>query len=127
VLSPGGVVTMVIMSPVCPWEWLELLRGDFRTATRRLHRDGVAANTKDVSYKLYYHTPGQVRAAFGPRFRQIKLQSLSLFGPPIDRKQFSSRRPKLYKTLIRLDSLLTHRYPFNHWGDFFVLSLRYAA
>ncbi|MCH7663324.1 MAG: class I SAM-dependent methyltransferase, partial [Chloroflexi bacterium] len=29
VLSPGGVVTMVIMSRICPWEWMEIFRGNY--------------------------------------------------------------------------------------------------
>ena len=125
VLSPGGIITMVIMSRICPWEWMEIFRGNYSTAIRRFHKDGATANKNVVPYQIYYFTPGQVRTAFGSKFRLVKLQSLSLFGPPIDRKGFYARNPGLSRALIRIDDVLTHRYPFNHWGDFFILSLRY--
>ena len=125
VLSPGAITTIVVMSPICPWEWLEVFRGNVRGATRRWQKGGAVVSPKGVPYRLYYFTPGHVISSFGPRFRLVNLQSLSLFAPPMDRKQFSKRRPGLYKALVALDEMLTHRYPFNRIGDFLIFSFVY--
>ncbi len=126
VLAPGGVVTLVVMPTICLWEWLAVLKGKFDVARRRFTRGGVTVSPKGVPYKIYYHRPGRAIAAFGPRFRLLKLQSLSLFAPPIDRSNFSKRWPRLYRFLVRLDNTLTHRFPFNRWGDFIIVSMQYA-
>ncbi len=126
-LAPGGVVTFVIMPPICPWEWTAVLRGDFRTAFRRLKPGGVLANVEGVRFRTWYFTPRQARRAFGPGFRTARLEALSLFTPPADRKHFAHRFPRLYRALAWLDDRLAPRFPFNHWGDFFVLSMRFEG
>lgn len=124
-LRPGAVVTAVVMPPFCPWDAAAALRGDWRTATRRWHRGGTTANVEGVRFTTYYFTPRQVRGAFGPDFRMRRLEGLSIFAPPADRKQFAHRFPRLYRALASLDERLCFRWPFRAWGDFFIISLRY--
>jgi ubiquinone/menaquinone biosynthesis C-methylase UbiE len=59
-LVPGGVVTWVIMPRICPWEWLALRRGDWRTALRRFHRHGVMAQglRRAIPYVLLHARAG---------------------------------------------------------------------
>ncbi len=121
-LHPGAVVTFVVMPPFCPWEWLALFRGDFKTARRRLQREGTTANVEGVRFTTYYHRPQQILTALGERFAQLSLGSLSLLAPPADRKDFALRNPAIYKTLVWLDDKLTPHRPFNQCGDFFMLS-----
>jgi len=121
-LTPGGIVTIVIMPPVCPWEWLALLGGDSKTAIRRLHGNGVLANVEGVQFKTYYHTPKQVHESLGSDYVFLKRGALSLFAPPADNKKFSHRHPSLYRVVVKLDQLLGHHPPFNNWGDFFIAS-----
>lgn len=125
-LKPGSTVTWVVMPPVCLWELAQALRGNLRLALRRLKRGAVQANVEGISVLTYYYSPRQVRAAFGPNFRCLRLEGLSVFTPPADRKEFPSRYPRLYRLLVALDDILADRFPFHSWGDFFVLSLRYA-
>jgi len=124
-LEPGALVTLVVMPPVCPWEIATVLRGDFRHALRRLAPGGVLANVEGVRFRTYYFTPGQVQRAFGPDYDRVHLEGLSVFTPTADNKSFARRHPRVYRTLARLDDLLSPHPPFNHWGDFFILSLRY--
>ena len=124
-LPPGGVVTIVIMPRLCPWEWLELFRGRAKVAFRRLQKGGAVVSPKGIPYHIYYFSPSNVIKAFAPKFRLLKLQSLSLFAPPMDRKQFPKRHPQLYKFFVALDNLFTHRFPFNRLGDFLIFSFRY--
>jgi SAM-dependent methyltransferase len=124
-LAPGAVVTWVVMPPFCPWELLAALRGDWKTAGRRLHRPGTLADVAGVKFMTYYFWPGQVQRAFGPRFQPLALQGLSVFTPPADRKEFPARHPRLYAALRFLDDRFAGLPPFNRWGDFFILSLQY--
>jgi ubiquinone/menaquinone biosynthesis C-methylase UbiE len=125
-LEPGALVTLVVMPPVCPWEMASLLRGNLRHALRRLSPGGVLANVEGVRFQTYYFTPGQVQRAFGRAYRRIRLEGLSVFTPTADNKAFAARHPRLYQLLARLDDRLSPLPPFNHWGDFFILSLRYS-
>lgn len=125
VLKPGGVVILVVMPPVCPWELAQALRGNFRLALRRLKPGGVLANVAGVGVPTFYYTPRQVRAACGPAFQPLHLEGLAVFAPPADHKEFTRRHPHLYHLLAGLDERLARRAPFSGWGDFFLLALRY--
>ncbi len=126
-LREGSIVTWVIMPPRCLWDFAALLKGDWRTATRRLARKGVRANIEGVEIITCYHAPEQVMRAFDARFRVERVQGLSVFAPPADRKQFALRFPRLYRLLVLLDEHLAHRRPFRAWGDFYILTLRYLG
>ena len=125
-LRPGGLLTWVIMPPICPWE-LALTVKDPRVGLRRLRRGGVLANVEGVRFMTYYFSPQQVRRALGPRFVQVHLEGLSVVTPPADNKRFASRHPRLYSTLVRLDDALCDHWPFKNWGDFFIITMRYVG
>ena len=124
-LLPGGFVTWVVMPPVCLWELTLVLRGEFKTATRRLSRLGVLSNVEGIQFMTYYYTPRQVIQAFGKSFRPVRLQGLSVFTPPADHKGFPAKHPCLYRFLRSIDNLLADTPPFNRWGDFFILTMQY--
>jgi ubiquinone/menaquinone biosynthesis C-methylase UbiE len=121
-LRPGGSVTWVIMPPICPWEMALVLKGQIKIATRRWSRRGTLAHVEGVPFTTMYFTPRQVLDALGPNFRLLRLEGLSVFAPPADRVEFPRRFPRLYRALVNLDDALASRWPFNHWGDFFILT-----
>ncbi|MBK8902031.1 MAG: methyltransferase domain-containing protein [Anaerolineaceae bacterium] len=123
-LKPGGVLTWVIMPPVCPWE-LALLAKDWRVATRRLRRGGVVANVEGIQFRTFYFTPGQVQQALGPDFHLLELSGLSIVTPTADNDRFARRHPRLFGWLVQLDDWLAERPLFNRIGDFFVLTVRF--
>jgi SAM-dependent methyltransferase len=125
-LKAGGHVVWVIMPPWCPWEWAQALRGRFRIAFRRLPRRTLA-HVEGAHFPTYYFTPREIAAAFGPRFRQIHLESLSLFSPPAFMDRFPRRFPRLFHWLTSWDARVCHLAPFNQMGDFFMITLRYDA
>ena len=127
VLRPGGIVTWVIMPRICPWEIALMLKGQFKIATRRWQRQGTLAHVEGVRFTTYYYTPQQVLTALGPRFRLLRLEGLSVFAPPADRMEFPQRHPRLYRALIGLDDVLAPHWPFNYWGDFFILTAQAAS
>jgi ubiquinone/menaquinone biosynthesis C-methylase UbiE len=122
VLKPGGFVALVIMPPLCPWELLQALRGDVRTAFRRLHPGGVMARVASAHFKTYYFRPGQVWRALGAGYRRVGVRGLSLFSPPSYLERFSRAHPKLFRRLTRLDERFAGLPLLHAMGDFFILT-----
>jgi len=125
-LRPGGLVTWVLMPRVCLWELALVFRGDFKVAFRRLAPGGTRAHLEGLHFMIYYFTPHQALAAFGPQFIPLDLEGLCVFAPPAESKNLARQHPRLYRWLSWLDDRLARRSPFNGWGDFFVISLRYV-
>ena len=125
-LKSGGRVVWVIMPPVCPWELAQILRGQFRVATRRLKRRGVLANVEDADVMTWYHAPKKVIEAFEPKFQLVQRQSLSLFCPPSYMDKFPHRFPRLTRFLLQLDGQFGRNAPFHNWGDFVAYTFRYG-
>ena len=124
-LRPGGVVTWVLMPPVCLWEMAEVFRGHFRLAFRRFRRGGVRSHLEGLYFQVYYFSPGKVVRQFGPDYQRIALEGLSVLTPTAESKNFAKRWPRLYAALAWLDDRLSPLPPFQGWGDFYIVSLRY--
>jgi ubiquinone/menaquinone biosynthesis C-methylase UbiE len=125
VLLPGGIVTWVLMPPVCPWELARAIAGDFKYAFRRFSHEGTLAHLEGQFFPVYYFTPRQVLDALGSHFKLLAVEGLSVFAPPAESKNLAKRHPRLYKFLCWLDDRLAHLPPFHGWGDFFLISLQY--
>ncbi|HID52890.1 MAG TPA: class I SAM-dependent methyltransferase [Anaerolineae bacterium] len=123
-LKPGGIVTVVIMPRICPWEMALLLK-DWRVAARRLSGQ-VTANVEGVPVATTYFSPRQTRRAFGPAFRPIRQEALSLITPTADNKSLARNHPRLYGRLVRWDERLSRWPVLRGWGDFFVMSLKFG-
>lgn len=124
-LRPGGVVTWVLMPPVCLWEMAEVLRGHFRLAFRRFSPTGVLTHLEGLHFPVYYFTPQKVISWFGADYQRLALEGLSVITPTGQSKNLAIRFPRLYRSLSWLDDQLSTRSPWWGWGDFFMLSMRY--
>ncbi len=125
-LRPGARATVVIMPRICPWE-LAVIPKDARVGTRRLRPGGTLAHVEGVHFMTTYFSAAAVRRAFGPRFRAVRQEGLSVFTPTADNKTFAINHPRLFARLVRLDDALAPRWPFNGWGDFFILTMEYLG
>ncbi len=124
-LQPGGRLTWVIMPPVCPWDLALAFKGDFRTAFRRLSPGGTTANVEGVRFHVRYFSAGQTLHSLGKDYHLLKLEGLSIFTPPADRKGFAIRFPRLYRRLVWLDEHLGKLPVLRGWGDFFIMTAEY--
>ena len=125
-LKPGARATVVVMPRICPWE-LAVIPKDARVGTRRLRTGGTLAHVEGVHFMTYYFSAAAVRRAFGPRFRPLRQEGLSVFTPTADNKTFAVNHPGLFTRLARLDDALSPHWPFNGWGDFFILTMEYLG
>ena len=125
VLRAGSVVTWVLMPRICLWEWLEIFRGKFKLAFRRLTQGGVRANLEGLQFNVYYFSPRQVMDWFGEDYDLVALEGLSVITPTAESKNLAKRFPRLYRVLSWLDDKLSSHWPWYGWGDFYILSLRY--
>jgi ubiquinone/menaquinone biosynthesis C-methylase UbiE len=124
-LRPGGLVTWVLMPPVCLWEMAEIFRGHPRLAFRRFSRAGTRSHLEGLYFDVYYFSPRQARAWFGADYQLVRLEGLSVITPTAESKNLAQRFPRFYNALAWLDDRLAPRAPWNGWGDFYLLSLRY--
>jgi ubiquinone/menaquinone biosynthesis C-methylase UbiE len=125
VLRPGGLVTWVLMPPVCLWELAMIFTGQVRFALRRLSPRGTRAHLEGKYFQVYYTSPAQTLKAFGADYQLLKIEGLSVITPTAESKNLARRLPRLYHALSWLDDRLSTRSPWWGWGDFFIVSLRY--
>ena len=126
-LKPGGRITLVIMPKICPWEIAHIFLGRWKTAFRRLGKNGTSAHIEGVYFKSFYHSPESVLKALGKDFRKLKLQGLGAFTPPIYMKNFPIRYPLFFKLLNQLDEKFSGLFPLDRWADHFILTSQYLA
>ncbi len=122
-VKPGGRVGVGVMGPICPWEMLwHGVHGDFRTATRRLHKSTIA-HLDGRYFPVYYPTPERLQRDFGAGFRRSLLWGLGVFLPPSDLYQPVGRRRRLARALLTLERLSAPHYPFKLLGDHYWLEM----
>ncbi|HUI30873.1 MAG TPA: class I SAM-dependent methyltransferase [Candidatus Acidoferrales bacterium] len=124
-LKPGGTVTLVMMPPVCPWEILFALKGNFQLAFRRLQKHGTRSHVEGVIFRSYYFTPRRLIGFFGDEYSLLDLRGLGSLVPPPYLDRFPTRYPRLFELLSHLDVRLSKRFPFHSWADHFILTMRY--
>ena len=127
VLKPGGIVTWVLMPHICLWEMAEIFRGNLSLAFRRFSRGGVRASLEGLNFDVYYFSPGQVIQWFGNDFQLLALEGLSVITPTAESKNFARWYPRVYGVLSWLDDKLSPHWPWNGWGDFYILTMRYRT
>jgi ubiquinone/menaquinone biosynthesis C-methylase UbiE len=124
-LHPRGTVTLVMMPPVCPWEILSALKGNFKIAFRRFFKKGAKSNIEGVQFTTYYYSPQQVKKSFSKKYKILSLKGIGSLSPPPYKETFPKKFPKLYKTLTIADEKLSDFFPFNRWADHFIITLSY--
>lgn len=125
VLRPGGTLIWVVMPPICLWELLMVLAGQFRYAFRRLSPGGTIAHLEGNYFPVYYYTPEKVVRALGPQFKIASISGLSVITPTAESKNLAKHHRTLYGALAWLDDRLSPHWPWRGWGDFFIVSARY--
>jgi ubiquinone/menaquinone biosynthesis C-methylase UbiE len=124
-LNDGGKVCLVTMPPVCPWEILQLLKGNFKFVFRRFNNAGTDANVEGISFKTYYHSAKKIKSTLGKKFKLIHKQGLGVFTPIPQMENFVNKHFILINLLKKLDKVFNKHFPFNLVGDHLILIAEY--
>ena len=100
-LKPEGFVVIVMLSPICPWEFFYIFKKR-SIVTRRLlgsKKGGIKSKIEGVNFIAYYYFPNQVLKAFGKNYTKISQRGIQTIVPPLfmDKKQLTKRYPVLFK------------------------------
>jgi ubiquinone/menaquinone biosynthesis C-methylase UbiE len=125
-LNKGSYVTWVIMPKVCAWELTGALKGNFKTAFRRLKKNGTIAHLEGEYFPTFYHSLKEIKKAFGSSFKFIKSEGLGALSPPPHRDDLVKRNSSFYSLLKGMDSFTRHSFPFNRWADHIIVTFQYT-
>jgi ubiquinone/menaquinone biosynthesis C-methylase UbiE len=121
ILNPGGGITLVIMPPYTPWEWLSVLKGK-KYGFRRFRK--TIAHVAGAMVPTYYHKSSLVKKFLKDDFYQISIENLSFIGPAGYKIDFPTDYPRLFKFLTAFDKP-SSKIPFlKGIGDYYIISAR---
>lgn len=124
-LKPGGLVTLVVLPRFCLWESLLLLKGKFRTASRRMFSSrGRKAHIDGNYFKCWYYNPQYITARLKDKFDVLQIEGLCTIVPPSYIAGFAEKHPIVYRFLQRKEDILKSRWPWKFIGDYYIISLR---
>ena len=90
-----------------------LLHGDPHTAFRRLRRGGALARVGEATMPVYYPSTAELRRAFAPHFRLVRVRPLGNFLPPSYLEHLTRR----WWFPFRLWAWLDQHLPWPLWAD----------
>ncbi len=124
-LAPGGSAVLVVMPGFCLWESLLVLKGKFRTATRRwFSRRGVPAKVEGLPFTCWYYAPRYIKRCVQDKFAVAGLEGLCTIVPPSYISFFAERHPRLYGWLVKQENRLCKSWPWKYWGDYYIITLK---
>lgn len=114
-LPAHAAAVLVLFGPHPPGETLvQLIRGDVRAAFRR-SSPAAPGRIGGRSFRVFYHTPRRIAAAFHPWFRLRRRRGIGILVPPSAAEPFISRLPRLVDMLAAADRILAS--PLALMGD----------
>jgi ubiquinone/menaquinone biosynthesis C-methylase UbiE len=123
-LKKGAMVHWVMIAPLCPWEWLSVFKGRFSYAFRRLNKKGVESKIDGNPFMTYYYSSAYVKRHFGENYRLAQLHGMGCFLPPTYKEHFPKQWPRLFALMKGLEKKLSGLWPFNRFGDLYLISLQ---
>ncbi len=122
-LNKNGKICLVIMPPCSLWEWLSLLKGNFRLAFRRLKKNGTPSHIEGKHFLSWYYTPKFIKQQLETHCREVLTEGLCLIAPPVHYEHHFFNKVKTFKFLCKLEEKICNIYPFNAMADYFILVL----
>jgi len=124
-VSPGGTVTLVLISKFCLWETMMVFKGQFKTAFRRFFSSkGRKANVEGSRFTCWYYGLSDIKKNLPSSFRVIDVEGLCTIVPPSYIEKFAEKRPRLFNWLKRKENVLSNKWPWKFIGDYLVVTMR---
>jgi SAM-dependent methyltransferase len=119
-LRGGGVALLCIMGPAVPWEWVWFgLHAEPAKAFRRLRRGGAEWS----GIPIRYPSIRQVRRAFSPDFRILRVSALGALLPPPYTERLLGKFPTMIRALDAIERRFESVWPLPHLADHYLLEL----
>ncbi len=120
-IRPGGRLALVVMGPLCPWEWgWYLAQGRVRTAFRRFRPGSIAHLGEGATMRVWYPSPRRLRKEFGPYFRHRETVGIGVLLPPTFAQGLVDRRPGFFERLAVLDRRIGGVFPGTWLNDHYL-------
>lgn len=127
-LKPGGLITLVILSRFCLWEFLLLFRGKFKTALRRFSgKKGAKAHIEGQFFRCWYYHPSFVKRNLEGSFDVICVEGLCTLVPPSYIEKFAENYPNAFEFLRKNEEKLKCKWPWKYIGDYYIITMRKKA
>jgi ubiquinone/menaquinone biosynthesis C-methylase UbiE len=124
-LKPGGLATLVILPKFCLWETMLLLKGKFKTATRRFFSSkGASSHVEGTYFKCWYYNPGYVIRNTKNNFELVSVEGLCTLVPPSYMEGFAEKHPGIFNYLVKKENKLKATWPWRVIGDYYVITLQ---
>lgn len=124
-LKPGGKFIAVVMNDFCPWEiFYFMLKLDFKKALRRFKKEGIDAAIDNEKVKTFYFSPKEFARDFNGHFDIEKIYAHGLFTPSPYLLGIYKKIKPIVKIWMKIDELVKGIFPFNRFGDHFIIVLK---
>lgn len=121
-LKPCGTVTLVLMPPICPWEMLYALKGNFKLAFRRFKKNGSPSHLEGIKFTTWYYKPEDVIKMLGNNYEILNVRGLGIAVPPPFLGNFAKKHPILLKKLASIEDSIATKAPYYSWADHFIIT-----
>ena len=124
-LTPGGIVTLVVLPKFCLWETLLIFKGKFKTAFRRFFaNNGRKAHLEGTYFKCYYYNPSFIIDHLKDQFEVLSVEGLCTVVPPSYIEHFAEKHPLTYHKLRGIEEKVRFSWPWRSIGDYYIISLK---
>lgn len=124
-LKPGGKFIAVVMNDFCPWEiFYYMLKLDPKNAFRRFKKEGIDAALDAEKVKTFYFSPKEFASDFTEHFETEKIYAHGLFTPSPYLLGIYKRIKPIVKIWMKIDEIVKSIFPFNRFGDHFIIVLK---
>ncbi len=123
-LNKNGVITLVVLPKFCLLESLLMVKGKFRTATRRwFSKNGVKARVEGTYFTCWYYNPSYIINTLKNSFDLLSVEGLCTIVPPSYIEDFAEKHPAVYSRLKKLENKFKCSWPWKFTGDYYIISL----
>jgi ubiquinone/menaquinone biosynthesis C-methylase UbiE len=124
-LKTGGKVVLVLLPKFCLWETLLLVKGKFKTATRRwFSSNGSNAHIEGVFFKCWYYDPSYIKKKIKQKYELLDIEGLCTIVPPSYIEHFGENYPRLFEFLKKKENVLKNKFPWRSIGDYYIISFQ---
>lgn len=121
-ILPGGRLALVVMGPLCPWEWVWYTgQGKLGTAVRRFRNNASAPLSESAQMRVWYPSPRRLRRELWPYFKARRTVGIGVVLPPTFASRWVEQCPRLFRRLAGIDRYVGRVFPGTWLNDHYLM------